>query len=169
MSQTLSQNRWFWLLPAILCALMLVGALFYQYVLDTYPCELCIYVRVWVIAIGLTSLLGLALRQFLWAKIALLLGMLALSYGLAQDVWVLLSIDYRWPTDGACSFVAYFPEWAPLDKWWPAMFEVQDLCQPTPYLIFKISMADALAASCVFFFAFAVLGLIDSLRFRQIN
>lgn len=158
-----SSSLWFWSVPLLLCMVMLGGALFYQYVLDTLPCELCIYVRVWVLLIAFVCLLGIALRGLVWARIALLLGMAALTYGLSQDVWVLLSIDYRWPTDGACSFVAYFPEWAPLDKWMPALFEVQDLCQPTPYLLFKISMADALAASCAVFFVLALCGLIDSL------
>ncbi len=157
-----SSKLWFWLAPLLLCVTMLAGALYYQYVLNIYPCELCIYVRVWVILIALVCLLGALLRSLPWARIALLLGLASLSYGLSQDVWVLLSIDYRWPTDGACSFVAYFPEWAPLDKWWPAMFEVQDLCQPTPFLMFNISMADALAASCLLFFVMAAYGLIDS-------
>lgn len=140
---------------------MVGGALFFQYYLDDLPCELCVYVRAWLMGIGLLAVLGVLIRQWRWPTLLMIALMLWLTWGLAEDTWVLLSIDQGWPTSGACSFVAYFPQWLPLDKWWPQMFEVQNLCQPTPVVLFGVSMAHALAAASV---AYAALLLVGALQ-----
>lgn len=158
------RSTWFWLAIAGICFALDAGALFYQHVLEVYPCELCIYVRVWVLAIMLLSLMALVVKHFAPGALIFSLAGLALSIGLAKETYNLLAIEYDFGTGGACSFFANFPSWAPLDKWLPSMFQVQELCAATPDVLFGISMAEALAlASLVLLLAF-LLAIIGSTK-----
>lgn len=159
--QTVWRGWWFWSAIAGLCLALEAGALYYQYVLDYPPCELCIYVRVWLAGIFFTCLLALYLRRFkLGALLCSLLG-LGLSIGLGKETYELLKVEYHFGGGSACRFVANFPTWAPLDKWLPSLFEVRNVCSATPEVIFGISMADALVVvsiALVVAFTLAVLG-----------
>lgn len=152
------QNSLFWIFFIAASFAMVGGALVFQYYFNDLPCELCVYVRAWLMGIGLLALVGLIVRQWRLPALLVIVLMLCLTWGLAEDTWILLSIDQGWPTSGACSFVAYFPEWMPLDKWWPQMFEVQNLCQPTPEVLLGISMAHALSAASVVYAVLLIVG-----------
>jgi disulfide bond formation protein DsbB len=121
------------------------GALYYQQALMYFPCELCIYTRVWLAGIALLAIVGLLVRRHVWPLRAVLAGELLLTMGLAGVVWKLLAIDYGFAGDGTCSLQARFPSWAPLDTWLPVMFRVQDTCGPTPEVLFGLTMGDGLA------------------------
>lgn len=165
----LGQMRWFWWAVFALCISLDAGALFYQHVLYYYPCELCIYVRVWLLAIALLCVVGVLLRKQRWPRFVISVGGLALSFGLANDTWNLIVVEYALSDSGSCSFFANFPSWAPLDKWLPAVFEVQELCQATPEIFLGISMAQVLSLvsiSLVTAFAVVVFGAFRSLRKR---
>lgn len=139
------QTLWFWLAVFSLCVALDLGALFYQHVLHVYPCELCIYTRVWLFAIALVALLAIFIKKWVWARIAMSLASLILALGLSLETWNLIVVEYSLGDGGACAFFANFPSWAPLDKWMPAIFEVQDFCQATPKVFLGISMAHVLA------------------------
>ena len=147
------QRRGFWGLVFGYCVFLEAGALFYQLVLGYPPCELCIHVRLWLGGLALATLCGIFVSRYRLARMALSLVSLALVAGLASVTWELLGIEYRFGPPGSCAFVIYYPEWLPLDRWWPAMFEVQGSCMATPEVIAGISMADVLAASCIVLFA----------------
>ncbi|VUD67486.1 Disulfide bond formation protein B [Thalassocella blandensis] len=155
--QTHWQHSGFWLAIAMLCLALDGGALFYQHVLEIYPCELCIYVRVWIVAIFLLCIAGLVLKRFAIAGLAANLAGLGLSIGLAKETYNLLVVEYGWGDGGACSFFPNFPEWAPLDQWMPFLFQVQEVCKATPEVLLGISMADALAiVSILLILAFGI-------------
>lgn len=151
-------SRWqSWAAVAVICFALEAGALYYQQSLLYFPCELCIYARVWLAAIGLVALAGLVLRHAVWWMRALILVEIALVLGLGRTVWKLLAIDYGFAGVGACSLYARFPEWAPLDLWFPAMFRVQGPCGETPEVVLGLSMADGLAVTTLgFLLAFAI-------------
>ncbi|WP_245929185.1 disulfide bond formation protein B [Agarilytica rhodophyticola] len=155
------QTLWFWLVVFILCVGLDLGALFYQHVLHVYPCELCIYTRVWLFAIALVALLAMFVKTWLPARILMSLSALILALGLALETWNLIVVEYSIGNGGSCAFFANFPEWAPLDKWMPAVFEVQDFCQATPKVFWFISMAHVLALvslSLIIAFSAALIG-----------
>lgn len=162
-------NRyWFWLSIFLLCVALEGAALFYQHVLNILPCEICIYVRVWLAAIALLALLACFLVR--WRVAVALIGVLAsaLSVGLAMETWRLIEIEYELGSGSACSFFANFPAWAPLDKWMPGLFEVQELCQATPSVIFGITMAEGLIlVSVAFIIVFALSSLGAVIRLIQ--
>ncbi|MEO0971497.1 MAG: disulfide bond formation protein B [Pseudomonadota bacterium] len=157
-------RRWqSWAALVLLCVALEAGALYYQEALYYFPCELCIYTRVWIAAIGLLGIAGWLVRAVPWAVRAVLIGELALVIGLAGVVWKLLAIDYGFAGDGACNLYAQFPAWAPLDQWLPRLFEVQATCGETPQVLFGVSMADGLAVITVALGAVFVLALVGSL------
>lgn len=162
------QTRWFWLSVLALCVALDGAALYYQHVLELLPCELCIYVRVWVFAIALVSIVAIFVRGVVWLWVLVSLGALALALGLANETWNLIVVEYGLSeTGGSCSFFANFPSWAPLDKWLPSVFEVQELCQATPEIIFGITMADSLvlvSLGLIVAFSISLFGALISLR-----
>ncbi len=161
-----AQDIWFWAVIAATALGLELGALFYQHVLDILPCELCIYVRVWLVGLFFVSLLAMYFKRWLFTRILSLVAAFVLSIGLANETWNLFVVEYGIGNGGACSFFANFPSWAPLDKWMPFMFEVQELCQATPEIIFGITMTHSLILVCAFLItliSIATLGALISL------
>jgi len=158
-----AQCRYFWWALAGLMALLEIGALVFQYVWQYYPCEVCIYVRVWVMAILILALLAQLVCRCWWGRLACTLTGLGLALGLSNESWHLIKIEYGVGDGGSCGFVANFPSWAPLDKWLPSVFEVQGLCQATPEIIFGITMTHVLvvvSAALVAWFSVALVGVL---------
>ena len=54
-----------------------------------------------------------------------------------------LAIERGW-TFGDCDMELGMPAWFALDKWFPAIFEVQTSCGYTPIIFFNITMAEVL-------------------------
>lgn len=107
-------------------------ALYYQYALNQYSCVLCIHVRIWVLAFVLVGLLGLPLKRSRAGLLfATLLSVIAAS-GLAERSWQTLATERGWSTELVCNMAADLPFWFALDKWVPAVFEVQASCGRTP-------------------------------------
>lgn len=154
--------RCFWWAVAGLMAALEVGALLFQYVWQYYPCEVCIYVRVWVAALFFVALMALALKSYWLGRLLCTVGGLVLSLGLANESWNLIKIEYGIGGGDSCAFMANFPTWAPLDKWLPSVFEVQDFCKATPELLFGVTMTHvlvAVSAGLVLLFSAALLGV----------
>lgn len=140
---------WPWLTVIAICISLEGGALYFQEIIGLFPCELCIYTRVWLTAIVLVCIVGIFIRFWQWPRRIALFLLIALSVGLSYTTWQLMGLEYGWNTDGACSLVANFPSWAPLDAWFPMLFRVQDACSATPTVIFGLSMAEGLTGVCL--------------------
>lgn len=160
----LASLTWFWGLVAIFNVLLLGSALFYQYALKSYPCELCIYVRVWIVAIALLAVVAMSIKHWRWCRIAVCLAAIALTLGLAVETWNLLVVEYAIGDGGQCSMFANFPSWAPLDKWLPVVFEVQGFCAATPEIIFGITMAHSLVLTCLGLLSVFSVALIGAIK-----
>ena len=72
-----------------------------------------------------------------------LLVFLGTGLGLAERSWFLYQIE-NGRGDGSCGFMLGAPDWFPIDRWLPGIFEVRNLCSFTPDVLFGISMAEAL-------------------------
>ena len=136
------QSNWYWAGLLLLGIMQEVIALYYQYVLHKLPCVLCIHVRIWVMAMILVAILGLSIRKKTLRNVAQVFIAL-ISLGLLDRSWQLLGVE-RGFILGSCSMDPGLPSWFALDKWFPFMFEVQDMCGYTPVLLFGITMAEAL-------------------------
>ncbi len=140
--QKIARSRWYWLSLALLGAMSIAIALYYQYALDELPCVLCIQTRIWVTCFTLVAIIALT-----WHKRWIVLCAHALTViifaGLLERSYQLLGTE-RGFIFGDCGFDLGLPSWLALDQWFPALFRVEASCGYTPELIFGITMAEAL-------------------------
>lgn len=139
----LSQQRRYWLALVLFGIALESGALYFQYVLDEWPCVLCIHVRIWVVAFILLGLVALFFTTSTWIM-RLFHGLsLVIMIGLLERSWRVLAVERGW-IFGDCDMDLGMPAWFALDKWIPSIFEVQTACGYSPLIIFNITMAEVL-------------------------
>lgn len=139
----IGNSVWYWMGLMVFSVSMLAVALFYQYALDHQPCLLCIHVRILVVALLLISWFGLVVRRLWIGPVLAHLLVLVTAAAFFDRAWKLLGIEHgTYLAD--CSFDLGMPAWLALDRWFPALFKVQEACGYTPELLFGITMAEAL-------------------------
>jgi disulfide bond formation protein DsbB len=139
----LSHGKLYWILLIILGISLEGGALFYQYVLDEAPCVLCIHVRILVLGFVVLAILALLLGNNKWMNRGFHLINTIIMVGLVERSWQTLAVERGW-VFGECDMESGLPSWFALDKWFPAVFEVQAACGYSPLIIFNITMAESL-------------------------
>ena len=139
----LSGQRRYWAALALFGILLEAGALYYQYVLDEWPCVLCIHVRIWIMAFILLALLAMFLTSSRNAMRFCHGASILIMAGLLERSWQVLAVERGW-VFGDCALDLGMPDWFALDKWAPWMFEVQTSCGYTPLILFNITMAEVL-------------------------
>lgn len=139
----LSRQRRYWIALVSLGVALESAALYYQYVLDEWPCVLCIHIRIWIMAFVLLGILALFFsgRRHLtrWMHGVSVIVMV----GLLERSWRVLAVERGW-SFGDCDMDLGMPAWFALDHWFPWLFEVQTSCGYTPIIAFNISMAEVL-------------------------
>ena len=139
----LSTQRRYWAALILIGAALEGGALYYQYVLDEWPCVVCIHVRIWVAAFMLLAMVAIFCTNSIVAtRIAHFLN-IGIMVGLLERSWKVLAVERGW-IFGDCDMDLGMPSWFALDKWIPSLFEVQTACGYTPLIIFNITMAESL-------------------------
>ncbi|MDH5425678.1 MAG: disulfide bond formation protein B [Gammaproteobacteria bacterium] len=139
----LSQSRYYWIAWLLLGLTLEAMALFYQYVLDYFPCVLCIHVRVWVLAVITVAIGAIFAYKNTFVRLSSQLLMLLISGGLLERSYQLLGTE-RGFVFAECNMESGLPGWFALDQWFPAVFKVWEACGYTPELLFGITMAEAL-------------------------
>ena len=122
---------------------MFMAALYWQYALGEDPCQVCIQARLWVVAIALIGTVMLVLPDSAAARLGGLVLLLISSVGLGERSYYLYEIE-NFRGDGSCQFTLGMPDWFAVDRWFPALFEVRNICSYTPEVALGISMAEAL-------------------------
>ena len=156
-------SRWYWLALALGGVGLLAVALFYQYQLGEEPCQVCIHARIWVIGFTLVALLMCFLPVKRWLYGVANLLVIACAIGLGERSWYLYLIE-NGRGDGSCEFQLGLPDWFALDRWFPDLFEVRNLCTYTPEMLFGLSMAESLLLAAAAIIAVAVLSLYATRR-----
>ncbi|MDJ0655459.1 MAG: disulfide bond formation protein B [Xanthomonadales bacterium] len=139
----INQSAWFWLGIIGIGLAMEAVALFYQYGLDYGPCTLCSHVRAWILGGMMLAVLGFLVRRQNALNGLAHLGLLGMAGGLLYSSWQTLGVE-RGFIFSSCELGSGFPSWLPLHEWWPSIFEATELCGYTPYLLFGVTMAEAL-------------------------
>lgn len=139
----MGNSIFYWLALVLLGVSLEAVALLYQYVLDYWPCVLCIHVRIWVLGFTVAAVLGLLFRK--WKILCTTAHALVLvtMIGIFERSWQMLGIE-RGTAEGMCSMESGLPAWFALDEWFPKMFKVWEPCGYTPELLFGVTMAEAL-------------------------
>ncbi len=139
----LSTQRRYWAALMLIGAALEGGALYYQYVLDEWPCVLCIHVRIWVAAFMLLAMIAIFCTNSIVAtRVAHFLN-IGIMIGLLERSWKVLAVERGW-IFGDCDMDLGMPAWFALDKWIPSLFEVQAACGYSPLILFDITMAELL-------------------------
>ncbi len=140
---SLSGQRRYWAALILIGIALEAAALYYQYVLDEWPCVLCIHIRIWIVAFILLGVVALLdTRSRLLMRTAHGLNTLIMA-GLLERSWRVLAVERGW-VFGDCDMDLGMPAWFALDKWIPPLFEVQTSCGYTPLLFSGITMAEVL-------------------------
>ena len=135
--------RSLWWAMLLLGGGMFAAALYWQYALSEDPCQVCIHARLWVVAIALIGAIMLVLPHNTDTGLGGLTLLLVSSIGLGERSYYLYEIE-NFRGDGSCQFTLGMPDWFAVDRWFPALFEVRNICSYTPEIAFGISMAEAL-------------------------
>ncbi len=138
-----SQSKLYWILLITLGLSLEAAALYYQYVLDEWPCVLCIHVRVWISGFIVLAVLALLVGRNRWLTRGLHLVNTVIMAGFVERSWQTLAVERGW-VFGDCDMESGLPSWFALDKWFPAIFEVKTACGYTPLILFNITMAEVL-------------------------
>jgi disulfide bond formation protein DsbB len=127
---SLTVQRWPWLLLTVAAIVLECFALYIQHALGVEPCNECIYVRVGVLGIGVAGLIGvIAPRLLVLRSSALSVWLLSLGWSLYRANLLLdLEQKVRDGAEAGCGRFKGFPEWIPLDRWLPDMFEPRAMC-----------------------------------------
>ncbi len=147
-SQKLLETKNVWLGFIVLGIALELVALYYQYVLDEWPCVICIQIRMWLALMIVVATVGLLTRQNKLIQKILLIALTLIAIGLVERSYNLLGIE-RGFVHGLCTMDVGLPNWFALGQWIPWLFEVQTTCGYTPFVIFKITMAELLMAYSV--------------------
>jgi disulfide bond formation protein DsbB len=139
----LSMQRRYWAMLVLVGIALESAALYHQYVLDEWPCVLCIHVRIWIFGFILLGLIAtFCTRSTIAMRIAHSLNVI-IMVGLVERSWNVLAVERGW-TFGDCEMDLGMPAWFALDKWMPSLFEVQTACGYTPLILFDVTMAEVL-------------------------
>jgi disulfide bond formation protein DsbB len=157
LTELLTKGRLLWWAIFALGSSLLVAALYWQYVLGDDPCQVCIQARLWAVGMGLVGALMLILPDTLLYRLAGFALTLLTSVGMGERAFYLYEIE-NFRGDGSCEFTLGMPAWFAVDQWFPALFEVRNICSYTPEIAFGVSMAEALLGISAIVCVLALLG-----------
>ncbi|MGD8171524.1 disulfide bond formation protein DsbB [Vibrio sp. TRT 21S02] len=138
--KSFSQSRLSWLLLLIFVVFFEACALFFQHVMMLSPCVMCIYERVAMMGVGIAALFGLMAPD---NSVVRWLGLAAWGLSAYKGLMLALQhVDYQFnPSPFAtCDLFVTFPNWAPLNKWVPWMFEAYGDCSKIVWQFLTLSM-----------------------------
>jgi len=162
----LPQSKPFWIGMLVLCLTLECIALYYQYKLNYLPCVLCIHVRMLLAGVIVTSILGLvftSIKSLSLVAFALLTGF---WIWMTERSYQLLGVERGW-LFGECDLSSGLPEWLALESWFPWLFEIYEPCGYTPFLLFRITMAEALIVMSAVFSIAMICVLIAQFKPKQ--
>lgn len=123
-----SRRRTAWILLAISTLSLELTALYFQHVMLLAPCVLCIYERVALFGIFAAAVLGaIAPSTPLLRYPAITLWMYSAWQGLELAMYHTKLQLYPSPFQ-SCDMFVNFPDWLPIHKWAPGVFEAYGDC-----------------------------------------
>lgn len=136
-------KKLYWVTLIMLSIALELVAIYYQYVLDEWPCVLCIHVRLWLMALIIVSVFALFINRISYISLAIHGITTVIMLAMLERSWVLLGVE-RGTIFGSCDMDLGLPAWLAIDKWIPSLFEVKTACGYTPVLFSGITMAEML-------------------------
>lgn len=157
-----SKRSLFWLFLIVFSLSLEISALYYQYVLGFEPCVICIQIRLLLALIMIFAVIGLLFKSITAVGFILKVGILGAAVTLLDKSWILVKTE-RGMMIGSCSFDAGLPDWLPIDKLLPYLFEVRAACGVTPDIAFGITMSESMMAVSAFIAVIAFCSMLHPL------
>ena len=145
--KNLSKQRWPWLLLAASALSLELCALYFQHIMKLNPCVMCVYERLTMFGIICAGLIGASAPRYLIIRLS------AFLCWAISAVWgTLLAIEHTnyqlHPSPFAtCEFLPNFPSWAPLQQWFPWLFNPTGDCADIVWQFLGYSMPQWLIVS----------------------
>jgi disulfide bond formation protein DsbB len=164
-----SMQRGPWFLLCICSALLESFALYMQHAMGVEPCNECIYIRAGVLGIAASGLIGAIAPRVLilrWSAIAVWL--IALGWSLYRANLLLnLEQKVRDGLDASCGRFRGFPDWMPLERWLPGMFEPRAMCGTVSWTFLNQSVTYWIWIALWFLALTALLVLVSQTRAKE--
>ena len=136
-------SRQYWAGLALVAVAAFAVALYYQYGVGDEPCQVCIHARLWVAALILIGAVMCWLPLNRGTQLVGNLLVVVSGAGLGERAWYLYQLE-NGIGNGSCQFELGMPDWFAVDRWFPSLFEVRNLCSFTPEMLLGLSMAESL-------------------------
>ena len=156
------EHNLYWISLILVGLSMEAAALYYQYVLDEWPCVLCIHIRIWILGFVAVAILALFIKPIKSTIPVLHFLNSLMMAGFVERSWQTLAVERGW-VFGNCDMDAGLPAWFQLDQWIPSVFEVKTACGYTPFVFSNISMAETLMATSVLLLGLSLILLVACL------
>lgn len=155
-----------WLLFSSFCLFLEMSALFVQYFLKFEPCLICVQQRALILLLMIVSFAGMFFRK---SKISIffilgLMGIIGKIFDLALNKTLL---QMNPSVSGFCSIEKPFPNWLPMDKWFPAIFLNQGDCSATDIDILGMSLSENLMLISIILFI--ILGMVVISKLKKVS
>jgi len=161
--KNISEHNLYWIFLILVGLSMEAIALYYQYVLDEWPCVLCIHIRIWILGFIVVAFLAILLNRLKPVIPTLHILNSLMMVGFVERSWQTLAVERGW-VFGDCNMETGLPGWFQPDQWFPALFEVKAACGYTPFVFLNISMAEALMLISSLLLCLSILCLVTSFR-----
>jgi protein dithiol:quinone oxidoreductase len=135
-------QRWPWAFLMTSAILFEVIALYFQYGMDLEPCVMCVYQRVAVLGIAIACILPLVNPKNKAFSYVGLSGWLISSFWGAKIAreHVMMQDPENFMLLMSCDVFPNFPDWMPLNHWFPSVFEPRGTCGDIDWQFLSLSM-----------------------------
>ncbi|WP_241622782.1 disulfide bond formation protein DsbB [Rosenbergiella australiborealis] len=154
-----SFHRGAWLLLAAGVLVLELTALGFQYYLDQKPCVLCVYQRAALAGLLLAALVG-AIAPKTPLRLVAIIGWLVAAAKTFTLAWEQTQLQLHPPLFATCDFFPRFPQWLPLNHWFPAIFTPTGNCMDKGWELLSMTMAQWLVGISAGLFLIGLLVLV---------
>lgn len=154
--KNISHNRRYWQFYIIVSLLLLLIALYFQYIQELPPCLMCIQVRLLLSLLLPVSIIGLMSRSNRVVNLIAHISVILIAAAFTERSYQLLGTE-RGFVFSDCGFELGLPSWFAIDEWLPWLYRVETTCGYTPDIIFGITMAEVLMLISVLLLSFSIL------------
>lgn len=154
--KNISHNRRYWQFYIIVSLLLLLIALYFQYIQELPPCLMCIQVRLLLSLLLPVSIIGLMSRSNRVVNLIAHISVVLIAAAFTERSYQLLGTE-RGFVFSDCGFELGLPSWFAIDEWLPWLYRVETTCGYTPDIIFGITMAEVLMLISVLLLSFSIL------------
>ncbi len=152
--EDLQQARGYWLVYIAGSLLLMVAAMYFQYIREEPPCLMCIQVRILLSLLILIAAIGLLTRRHPLINVLANISTVLVAVSMSERAYQLLGTE-RGFVFSDCGFDLGLPAWLALDEWLPWLFRVETTCGYTPEIVFGITIAESLMVLSILLLVFS--------------